>query len=261
MSEKPQAVLITGASSGLGAALAKEYAKKGAFLYLNGRNDERLNQVADECRTNGAAKVETYICDVTDRENMKDWITKADSEHLLDICIANAGISGGTGDIESSAVFNQAQKILDVNVSGLMNTISPAGERMLTRERGHIVIISSLASFSPWPGAPAYAASKAAVRILGEALIPNLKKKNISLSVVCPGFVETNMTAQNDFPMPFKWTSEKAARKIIHGVQNKKEIIAFPIPLYVVIKMLSFLPLGIWWLLSSALPQKKGLKY
>ena len=126
---------------------------------------------------------------MTDRENMKDWITKADSEHLLDICIANAGISGGTGDIESSAVFNQAQKILDVNVSGLMNTISPAGEKMRIRERGHIVIISSLASFSPWPGAPAYAATQAAVRILGEALIPNLKKKNISLSVVC--FLET----------------------------------------------------------------------
>ncbi|MAQ70926.1 MAG: short-chain dehydrogenase [Alphaproteobacteria bacterium] len=261
MTEKSQTVLITGASSGLGAALAIEYAGKNSVLYLNGRNAERLGEVADKCRLCGAKDVVTFSCDVTNRELIERWIEKCDSQNPIDICIANAGISGGTGEIEQNAFFAQAQRILDVNITGVMNTIKPAGTKMLARQSGHLIIISSLASFSPWPGAPAYAASKAAVRVFGEGLIPYLRKNNVYVSVVCPGFVESNMTAQNNFPMPFKWTSKKAAKKIIHDIKNKKKIIAFPIPLYVVIKMLSFLPLGLWWLISSGLPQKGGLRH
>ncbi|HEY8189733.1 MAG TPA: SDR family NAD(P)-dependent oxidoreductase, partial [Micavibrio sp.] len=165
--KSPRKILITGASSGIGEALARHYAAPGATLALTGRNAERLENVAEICRAAGAA-VHTGIIDVCDIETMRSWILARDAEQNLDLVIANAGISGGTG--LKGEDESQVRAIFDANVNGVFNTILPILAPMCARGRGQIAIISSLAGFSGWPGAPAYGASKGAIRLYGEAL-------------------------------------------------------------------------------------------
>ena len=156
----PHSILITGASSGIGEALACHYAKSGVSLFLSGRNKERLAGVAAACEAHGAI-VYVSTVDVTDRDLMARWIVDIDRETALDLVVANAGISGGNADgIESEL---QTRSIFAVNVDGALNTVLPALEAMAARSAGQIAIVSSLAGFLQLPGAPAYSASKAAV--------------------------------------------------------------------------------------------------
>ncbi|MGE4312737.1 MAG: SDR family NAD(P)-dependent oxidoreductase [Pseudobdellovibrionaceae bacterium] len=252
-------ILITGGSSGIGAALAQEYAKAGHALYLTGRNEIRLEMVAKECRERGAAEVVTAICDVTNREEMKNILSAWDQEGAFDIVIANAGISGGTHGAPSKDLIVQSQKILDINVMGVIHTLEPIYDSMLARKCGQIILISSLASFSAWAGAPAYAASKAAVRVFGASLRPTLARDGISVSVVCPGFVKSAMTDANDFPMPFKMSAEKAAQIIVSGVSRRKALITFPLVLTLVVRGLGLLPDTLLSGVTAMLPGKKSL--
>ena len=158
-------ILITGASSGIGAELAKAYAGPETTIFLGGRQAGRLTGVAERCREAGAACHE-HIADVTDREAMKDWVLACDRAVPLDLVIANAGISAGSGDTGEAA--EQARHLFCVNVDGVFNTVLPVIPAMLERGRGHIALMSSLASFRGFPGAPAYCASKAALRVWGE---------------------------------------------------------------------------------------------
>ncbi len=204
-----KSILITGASSGLGTALAFAYAREGIFLALCGRNADRLEAIAEQCREKGA-RVDTEILDVTDETSVSSWIQQIDSKTALDLVIANAGIAGG----DDGAGFGPAatRKIFRTNIEGVVNTVIPALEVMEVRGTGQIAIVSSLASFRGFPGTPAYAASKAAVRVWGEGLRGRYAPKGIKISVICPGFVESRMTANNPFPMPLLMTGEKAAR-------------------------------------------------
>lgn len=230
-SRKYSHILITGASSGIGAALARHYASSmpGISLSLFGRNAARLHAVADECGDKGA-KVSEHIADITNQQEMHGRITALDESMAVDIVIANAGISGGTGGGGESV--RQAREIFDVNLYGVLNTIDPLIPRMTRRRSGHLALMSSLAGFSGWPGAPAYSASKAAVRFYGEALHGSLAKYGIKVSVICPGFIDTPMTAVNDYAMPFMITAEKSAKIIAKGLENNKSRIAFPFPTY-----------------------------
>ena len=205
----PRTILITGASSGIGEALARHYAAPGITLALSGRDTERLENVAAACRHAGAI-VHQQIVDVCDANAMRDWILTLDAHEALDLVIANAGISGGTG--VKGEDESQVRMIFDVNVNGVFNTILPILPRMCERRHGQIVIMSSLASFSGWPGAPAYSASKGAVRLYGEALRGAVADQGIAVNVVCPGFVESRMTAENPYRMPFLMTADRAAR-------------------------------------------------
>ena len=249
----PKSILITGASSGLGRALAIDYADEGITLYLTGRDRGRLAAAADACRAKGA-KVRAEPLDVLDRQSLAAWIEELDAHNPLDLVIANAGVSAGTGG--GGEGDKQANEIFAINVRGVANTIQPALDLMARRGRGQVGIMSSLASFRGFPGAPAYCASKAAVRVWGESLRGSLHGDGVSVSVICPGYVRTPMTDVNDFPMPFLMDAEKAARIIRRGLAKNKARIAFPWPLYAVVQLLAAAPPGLLDPLMRRLPKK-----
>lgn len=225
----PKSVLITGASSGIGAALAAAYSENGIHLALSGRDAKRLEAAADAARAAGAT-VDTARLDVRDKAAMRAWIDSVDDAAPLDLVIANAGISGGTGGDGESEI--QAREITAVNFDGMLNTVHPAIERMQARGRGQIALVSSLAGFRGFAGAPAYSAAKAAVRTYGEALRGALHDDGIAVSVICPGFVESRMTAANKYRMPLLMSAERAAGIIRRGLARNKARIAFPFPTY-----------------------------
>jgi short-subunit dehydrogenase len=235
----PGAVLITGASSGIGEALARAYAAPGRFLALSGRDQERLDNVARDCRAFGA-EVEAATVDVKDRIAMRAWIEAADDRRPIDLAIANAGISAGTGGQGEPEA--QAREIFAVNLDGVLNTLWPALDRMRGRGSGQIAIISSIAAFRGLPGTPAYSASKAAVKAYGEALRGWLARDGINVSVVCPGFVRSRMTDKNDFPMPMIMSADKSARIIQKGLAADKARISFPWPMAAMLWLLGALP-------------------
>lgn len=239
MSGKFQSILITGASSGLGAALATAYASPGIQLHLGARRADLLEKVAADCRARGAL-VSVEAIDVTARDRMADWIGRAHQERPLDLIIANAGISGGThGGVESD---DQVRAIFSVNVDGVFNTVLPAIPLLTAQGRGQIAIMASLAGHRGFPGAPAYCGSKAAVKVWGEGLRGDLKAHKVGVSVILPGFVVTPMTDANDFKMPFLMPAERAAGIIQRGLARNKARIAFPWPTAFVAWLLGALP-------------------
>lgn len=233
-------ILITGASSGIGAALAVDYAAPGICLSLHGRSAERLAAVAASARAKGAV-TETFQGDVTDAASMAAWIDKRDKAEPLDIVIANAGISAGTNGLLNGA--EPVKRILDVNVMGVLNTVAPAATHMTARGRGQIALIASLAGYRGFAGSGAYGASKAAVRIYGEALRAELAPQGVGVSIICPGFIKTPMTDVNPFLMPFLMPVERASRIIRSGVAQNRAIIAFPWPMHLLVRFMALLPL------------------
>lgn len=237
----PKNILITGASSGIGEALAIHYAAPDVFLALSGRNEERLLAVAEVCKKKGAM-TDLAVLDVTDQGAMQEWIIDVDSVHMLDLVIANAGISGGTGGVMTGEPVSQARQIFETNLTGVLNTVSPVLPRMIVRQKGQIALISSMAGFRGFPSAPAYCASKGAVRIYGEALRGSLVKTGVAINVVCPGFVKSRMTDANDFYMPFLMPTDKAAWIIADRLSKNVGRIAFPWPIRLFIWFISLLP-------------------
>jgi short-subunit dehydrogenase len=255
----PQNIIITGASSGLGAALANLYAEKGVTLGLLGRDPARLEKVANQCRGLGSV-VYTGVIDVREGPQLKAWLEDFDNTHPIDLCIANAGISAGTGGGDETN--DQVRAIFQVNVGGTLNTIHPVLDRMVARHKqnkkskGQIAIISSMAGWVGLPGAPAYGASKGAMRIYGQALRGLYKDKNIAVNVVCPGFIKTPMTDVNPFPMPFMQSAFQAASTIRNSLAKNKGLIAFPWQKFIVVRVLSMLPdfIVVWF--GRRLPAK-----
>ncbi|MCK5622452.1 MAG: SDR family NAD(P)-dependent oxidoreductase [Alphaproteobacteria bacterium] len=245
--------MITGATSGIGAALARDYAAPGVRLVLSGRNAERLEAVAADARAAGA-DVEAEIVDVTDAEATARWVEAADDAVPLDLAIANAGISGGTfGGGESVA---RASAIFATNMNGVVNTLHPAAERMVARGQGQVVIVSSMAGFRGIPGAPAYSASKAAARAWGDAMRGRLKPKGVTVSIVCPGFVRTPMTDVNQYRMPMLMEVDKAASLISRRLARGDALIAFPWPVHMFVRLMAALPRPIGDYIYGRMPEK-----
>lgn len=253
--EEIKSVLITGASSGIGEALALHYAAPGMFLALSGRDEGRLEAVANNCRAKGAA-VEMAILDASDRENMAGWIEDMDATHPLDLVIANAGISGGTGGVMNGEPAHQARRIFEVNIMGVINTVEPSLPFMIARGKGQIALVSSMAGFRGFPSAPAYSASKGAVRFYGEALRGALSATGVKVNVIMPGFVKSRITDANDFPMPFLMEADKAALIIARGLAKNQGRIAFPLPTYLGAWFISILPDSIAQKLLGKFPAK-----
>ncbi|WP_135468583.1 SDR family NAD(P)-dependent oxidoreductase [Crenalkalicoccus roseus] len=249
-------VLVTGASSGFGRALALACAAPGAVLHLSGRDAARLAATAEACRAAGAAVTERVL-EVRDATAMAAWIGGAGR---LDLVLANAGVSGGTGGATEPAA--QARAIFETNVTGVLNTALPALAAMAAQApgpnglRGRIAVIASLAAFVAAPGAPAYCASKAAVQRWAEALDAAERARGIRLHAVCPGYIRTPMTAQNAFPMPFLMDPEAAARAALAGIARGRVRVAYPLPLYLAARLAGALPPGLRAMLFRRLPAK-----
>ncbi|MCI5060145.1 MAG: SDR family NAD(P)-dependent oxidoreductase [Alphaproteobacteria bacterium] len=260
----PKSILITGASSGIGKALALHYAAPGVFLALGGRNAERLEEVAKLCEKRGAI-VTFELVDVCDAQVIREWVEAAfDKSAGLDLVIANAGISGGTSGRKEGEPLSEARRIFDVNLYGVLNTVEPALEKMKQypqngQKGGQIAVMASLAGFRGWPSAPSYSASKGAVRMYGEALRGSLKHyPNIAVNVICPGFVTSPMTDVNDFPMPFKISAERAARIIAAGLAKNKSRIAFPWVMYGIVGLIGMLPDWLAQIILKDTPEKSS---
>lgn len=248
-----RSILITGASSGLGAALAEYFAAPGVTLSLTGRNAVRLEKLAERCRVRGAT-IRAALIDVADRDAMRETLLPWDEAEPFDLVIANAGISAGTGEAGESE--QQLRDITAINVAGVVNTIAPLLPRLAARKKGQIGLVASLAGFRGMPGAPAYSASKAWVKVYGEALRGTVAKDGIGVSVICPGFVETPMTAVNRFPMPFLMNAPRAAGIIARGLARNKGRIAFPLPMLAVVWFFMALPDRLADAITRRLPSK-----
>ena len=214
--------MITGASSGIGEALAKEYAAPGVTLHLSGRNIERLNAIKAVCEAHGAT-VHTQIIDVTDEIAMSDWILGCGT---LDLVIANAGVSSGIRADDNIAAHTA--NVFKINVGGVFNTVHPAIERMKPTGRGQIAIVSSVAGFRGLPSSPAYSTSKVTVRAYGEALRGFYHADGLEINIICPGFVRSRLTDKNKFKMPFFMEADRAAKIIRRGLEKNKANIMFP---------------------------------
>lgn len=236
----PRTILITGASSGIGAALAAAYAEPGVHLALGARNQERLTAVAERCRTAGAT-VSATVIDVTDADAVAAWIAREDDDAgPLDLVIANAGI--GNGLWEPPDATAALRRMIEVNLLGAVNTLCPALARMRRRRRGQIALMSSLAALHGLPGAHGYSASKAALRALAQGLRAPMKAEGVSINLVVPGFVRTPMNDHDRFPTPLRLEAEAAARLIKAGLARDRAVIAFPRTAYWAARLLALSP-------------------
>ena len=237
--QRPSSILITGASSGIGEALAHRYAASGVFLALSGRDETRLDRVAGRCRNLGAL-VERKALDVTDQPAMEAWIQSLDCRHPLELVFANAGVSTDTSGLPETA--DRAQRVLDINIRGVINTVLPVLPYMVERRAGQIALMSSLAGFRGLPSAPAYSASKAWVRSYAEGLRGRYATVGIDINVICPGFVQSRITDHNTYRMPFLMNAPKAAHIIEQGLIRNKPRIAFPFPMHAVVWLIQAMP-------------------
>jgi short-subunit dehydrogenase len=224
-------VVITGASSGLGAALAAQYAARNVRLSLMGRNRDRLQAVQALAAENGSCA--EYFCgDVCASDDMRELLIRIDDTQPVTLLIANAGIGGAYAlsppDGESATV---ARNLISTNVLGVINTITPLLPRLIARRHGHIVIIGSIAGFAALPEAPSYCASKAAVHTYGTALRRKLRASGIGVTVISPGFIATPMSASLSTPKPFLEPVERAASRIVRAIDSGKRELSCPWPL------------------------------
>lgn len=240
----PVTIVITGASSGLGEALALGYARPGRRLGLLGRNAERLQRVAAACGARGA-ETETASIDVRDRAAMNAWLDGFDDRWPSDLIIANAGVMEGTPPDGAIEPADASYALIQTNVLGVLNTVQPLLPRMMTRRHGRIAIVSSLAGLIALRDSPSYCASKAATLAYGRALRDLLGPYGIAVSVICPGYVTTPMSRQETGAKPFEMPAERAAALIMRGLARNRPIIAFPFWFALATRIGALLPEGL----------------
>jgi NAD(P)-dependent dehydrogenase (short-subunit alcohol dehydrogenase family) len=253
-------VLITGASSGIGRALALACAAPGVALHLGGRDAGRLEAVAAGCRAQGAT-ASTRVIDVRDAAAMAAWIEGAAP---LDLVIANAGIGAGIDDGAPEPAA-QVRALFAANLDGALNTALPAMAVMRGQPpgadgvRGRIATVASIAAFIPAPGAQSYCASKAALDTWTVATARAARAHGVRLASVCPGYIRTPMTEKNRFPMPGLMDADRAARIILRGIEAGRVRIAFPWWMAAAARLAALLPPGLTGRAMGLSPGKAGL--
>ncbi|GIX48998.1 MAG: short-chain dehydrogenase [Candidatus Tectimicrobiota bacterium] len=233
-------LVITGVTSGIGRGLAYHYAQPGAVLGLIGRRQERLAAVTEHCRAQGATVLPAPL-DVRHTAAMQayaaDFIKQAGG---IDLVIANAGIGDADNLSRGDAAYHA--RLFEVNVIGLLNTLLPFIPQMQRQGHGQLVAIASVAGFRALPGSTTYAATKMAVRALMEGYGWELRRYGILTTTINPGFVVSEMTAANRFPMPFLQPTEVAVCKIARAIARRRRVYTFPWPMAVVARLLPWLP-------------------
>jgi short-subunit dehydrogenase len=251
-----QRVIITGASSGIGTALAHHYARKGAVLGLIARRKSALEELAVQLST----PVQIYAADVRDAAALQ--AAAADFLALRgcpDIVIANAGVSTGTLTEfpEDLAAFKD---VLDINVVGMVQTFQPFIAAMRDARRGTLVGIASVAGYRGLPGAAAYSASKAAAISYLESVRVELRASGVKVITICPGYIATPMTAQNPYPMPFILSADDSARKIACVIESGKTFAVIPWQMAIVARVMRVLPNWLYDRLFGNAPRKPRMK-
>jgi NADP-dependent 3-hydroxy acid dehydrogenase YdfG len=233
---QPRSILITGASSGIGRALALRYARGGVFLALIGRDRERLEATAAAARAQGA-DVSPGQLDVRDQDAMAQWIEAEDGRRPFDLVIANAGITTGLAPGDAAEDPAAVRALIGVNLIGVLNTVEPLIAPMCARRTGQIALMGSIAGLRGLPYAPAYCAAKAAVHAYSESLRGRLEARGVRVSLIIPGFVKTPLNDGIDAMKPLEISSTKAAALIQNGLEKGRAIIAFPRSLYLLARL------------------------
>ncbi len=221
-----KSILITGASSGIGAFLARELVRRGARVGLLARREEALRERGHELHGAGG-RVAWAPADVSDGAALTAALDALDAElEGTDVVVANAGY--GVPEPPKRFEPGAAAAMYDVNVFGMLRLIDWALPRFLEAGSGHIVGVASVASFVGLPGSPSYCGSKAAMRVHLQSLRTTLKPYRIAVTTICPGFVKSELTAKAKFPMPFIWETDRAARTIAGAIEKRRGEVVFP---------------------------------
>ena len=240
MSKNQKKLWITGASSGIGKAVAEKFAKEGWQVAVSARRKEILDDMAKNYN------ISSYPLDVVNKENCKNIFQEIISEfgeiHLCIFC-------SGTYDPKKEKEINveQSKFVMDVNYFGVLNCIKTVEKHFKDKKNGHISIVSSIAGYIGLPNSSGYGPSKAALNNFAESIFFDFKKYNVRISVISPGFIKTPLTDKNDFPMPFLRSVEFAAEKIYAGLTESNSFeIHFPKQLTLILKFLRILPYRIY---------------
>jgi len=250
-------VVISGASSGLGRQMAIDYSKNNAVskLILLGRSEQKMGQTLSML---SPKLCEHYCFDVVNLAEFSKIMSHILQNNKIDIAIANAGVSAGTlGGGES---LEQINTLISTNINGVVGLITPVIEQMIhNKSGGKICIISSIAGLVSLPSSPSYSASKSFVKVYGDSIRAELKKHNIQVSVICPGYIKTPMTAVNKFKMPLLMSVEFASQKIIKAIETGVGFVVFPFTMFAVVKLLGILPYKMRDFILGKLPKKSSL--
>ena len=249
MSENQKNIWITGASSGIGKALAEKFAKEGWKVAASARRKEILDEMANH------KNIFSYPLDVTNQDQIKISFEKIIEDFKgLDLCV----FSSGTYDpkLEQEINVKQNKFVMETNFFGVLYCVNAVENYFKNKKNGHISIVSSVAAYRGLPNSSGYGPSKAALTNLTESLYFDFKKHNVRISLVSPGFIKTPLTDKNEFPMPFIKSPEFAAEKMFNGLTKSKAFeIHFPKALTILLKIFRVLPYKIYLFLID-----KGVK-
>jgi len=249
MSENQKKIWITGASSGIGKALAEKFALEGWKVAVSARRKEILDEMANN------KNISSYPLDVTNQDQISEVFSKIiDKFGNLDLCV----FSSGTYDpkLEQEINVKQNKFVMETNFFGVLYCIKSVERYFKDKQDGHISIVSSVAAYRGLPNSSGYGPSKAALTNLTESLYFDFKKHNVRISLISPGFIKTPLTDKNEFPMPFIKSPEFAAEKMFNGLTRSKAFeIHFPKALTLLLKFLRILPYRIYLFLID-----KGVK-
>lgn len=244
MNWKNRVALITGASSGIGAALAVELGRRGAALGLIARRADELEKAAREIEAAGG-RVLALPCDVRDARAVKDAAEALRSQFgEIDLLIANAGVAATRAVDDFSA--EEIERVISINVIGAANSVAAVLPQMIERGSGHLVAISSLAASRGLPKSAAYCASKAAMSAFFESLRVDLRASGIDVTIIHPGFIKTPLTAGRRAKMPYLMELDDAAQKIMRAIESRKTSYWFPFPLSTFVRAMRLAPDSIY---------------
>ncbi|GAA0781946.1 SDR family NAD(P)-dependent oxidoreductase [Roseibium denhamense] len=238
---KAKVIVITGASGGIGEALACEMAGPATYFALIARDKDRLAPVLKKIRARGADG-ECAGIDIRDRDTLHAYLGDLDGRLPVDMVIANAGVTAGLGPERSRERDADSDRQIDVNYRGAVNTVTGLVSGMQARGSGQIVLVSSLAGMRALPDMPTYSATKAALIAYGHSLRGWLKPSGVSVTILCPGFVTSPMSARHQGPKPLEMPAGKAARLMANAIARRKAFYAFPFLLATGILLQNLLP-------------------
>lgn len=245
-------VWITGASMGIGEALARRLAAEGAEVIASARSAEKLEALA----AGSGGRLVPWPLDVTDHAAVLDAVARIEAERgPIDVAVLNAG----THRPVAAAEFRAAglRELCEINLFGVASGLEALIPRMTVRGRGRIAVVASVAGYRGLPTAAYYGATKAALINMAESLKFDLDRAGVTIQLVDPGFVRTPLTDKNDFPMPFLVSAERAAALIAKGLRSRRFEIAFPLPFVLILKTLRLLPYGLYFRLVGRGTQAK----